>query len=237
MAKPPSTTSVWPLIMPASGRHSRNTAPATSCGVSTGPAGVRCEKLASSSSRLGKYFERVGVHYTRADRVHADAAWAQLLRQRPHQRLQRRFRCADEAVAGHRALRAQARHRDDARAGRHQRQSALREQVQRQRVGLHAPAPVLERHVHRWLQHAAGRVADQDVEPVEVLAELGEDLVDAVGNAHAARRWRTRAGPARGSPCTALPPRRRCCNSWPRRRSLRGRASARSRARCRGLRR
>ena len=54
IAKPPSTTSVWPLIMPASGRHSRNTAPATSCGVSTGPAGVRCEKLASNSSRLGK---------------------------------------------------------------------------------------------------------------------------------------------------------------------------------------
>ena len=41
IANPPSTTSVWPLIIAASGRHSRYTALATSSGVSVGPAGVR----------------------------------------------------------------------------------------------------------------------------------------------------------------------------------------------------
>ena len=54
MQNPPSTTSVCPVIIFASGRQSRYTAPATSSGVSVGPAGVRCAKLASSSSRFGK---------------------------------------------------------------------------------------------------------------------------------------------------------------------------------------
>ena len=89
--------------------------------------------------------------------------------------------------ARHRPLRAQARHGDDrARPRRMSGKRALREEVERERVGLEAPAPVLERHLDRGLEHAAGRIGDDDVEAVEVLAELGEHLVDAVGDAHAA---------------------------------------------------
>jgi hypothetical protein len=38
---------------------------------------------------------------------------------------------------------------------------------------------VLERHLQHGLEHAGGRIAHEDVEAVEVLAEFGEDLLHA----------------------------------------------------------
>jgi hypothetical protein len=44
---------------------------------------------------------------------------------------------------------------------------------------------VLERHFHRRLEHAAGGIADNDVEPVEMLADLGKHVRHTLGNANA----------------------------------------------------
>jgi hypothetical protein len=63
----------------------------------------------------------------------------------------------------------------------HERDGALGQQGQRQGVGLQAPAPVLERHLQHGLEHAGGRIAHEEVEAVEVPAEFGEELLDALG--------------------------------------------------------
>ena len=51
---------------------------------------------------------------------------------------------------------------------------------EREGVGLEAPAPVLELHLHGRLEHPRGRVGDHDVEAIEGLAKAVEHLRDAL---------------------------------------------------------
>ena len=55
---------------------------------------------------------------------------------------------------------------------------------------------MLERHFHRRLEHAARRIAHDDVDAVEMLAQLLEQLVHALGYAHA-RFYSESASPER----------------------------------------
>src|SRR5207245_2120112 len=52
--KPPSTISVWPRTISASGEHRKQTASAMSRGSTSRPAGVRLSDHEIISSRLGK---------------------------------------------------------------------------------------------------------------------------------------------------------------------------------------
>ena len=45
---------------------------------------------------------------------------------------------------------------------------------------------MLERHFHGRLEHAGRRIADDDVDAIEMFADLGEHFVDAVRHADAA---------------------------------------------------
>src|SRR5215510_1726467 len=130
---------------------------------------------------VGEVLQGVRIDNPRAHRVHSDPPRTELLGERPHQRLERRLGSADEAIGGDRSLSPEAGHRDDPATRRHERQGALREQIQRERVRFHAPPPVLQRHLHRGPEDAARGVAHHDVEPVEVLSELGKQLVHALG--------------------------------------------------------
>ena len=115
---PPSTTSVWPLIIAASGRHSRYTAFATSSGPQHRSCRRTLREITQELFAIRKVRERIGVDDAGTHRVDADATRAELLRERAHKRLERRLRRADESVAGHRALRAETRQRDDTAAVR-----------------------------------------------------------------------------------------------------------------------
>src|SRR5438034_8670289 len=68
----------------------------------------------------------------------------------------------------------------------HQRDRALSEQIDGKRVGFETPAPVLDAHLQYGFQHTRRGVRHDDVDMIEVLAELAEDLVDALRYADAA---------------------------------------------------
>ena len=200
--KPPSTTSVWPRIISASGEQRKETAPAMSSGSTSRPAGVRSAD-AEHLLAVREVLERAGLDDAAGDGVDADPARRELDGEVADDRLERRLRRADEHVVLEHALRAEARDRDDRGAVAASRRGRAREREQRPGVRVHRPVPVLVLGLERRPDDAGGGVVDEDVERAE-----RRDLLDDL---RLTRRCRARA-PAlrrpRGSP--PRPPRRPC---------------------------
>ena len=108
--KPPSTTSVWPRTISASGEQRNATAPAMSSGVTIRPAGFREPDLEHLLA-VREVVERPGLDDARRDGVDADPARRQLDGEVAHERLERSLRRADERVVLEHARRAEARDR------------------------------------------------------------------------------------------------------------------------------
>ena len=97
--KPPSTISVWPRTISASGEQRKQTASATSPGSTSRPAGVRFEPGSRSSPRGCGKCSSAPVSTTPAETAFdADPARRELDGEVADERLERRLRDADEHV-------------------------------------------------------------------------------------------------------------------------------------------
>ena len=105
MQNPPSTTSVWPVIIARFGQAQQIHRAGDVVGRQRRAERRALREVRQQLLAIREVAQRVGVDHAGAHRVDADSARAELLRQRAHQRLQRRLGGADEAVA--RASRAQ----------------------------------------------------------------------------------------------------------------------------------
>ena len=76
---------------------------------------------------------------------------------------------------------AEARQADDGSAGAHHRDRILGERVERERIGLHAAAEMLQTHLQRGFQHPERGVADHKIDAVEFLLKFREGFLDAAG--------------------------------------------------------
>ena len=106
--KPPSTTITWPRIISASGEQRNATAPATSSGATSRPAGLS-RPGAEHLLLVREVLERARLDDAGRDGVDADPARRELDGEVADERLERRLRRADQRVVLEHALRAERR--------------------------------------------------------------------------------------------------------------------------------
>ena len=191
--KPPSTTSGLAADhLGARASRGRRRRRRRRRGSTSRPAGVRARLPASICSRFGKWSSAPVSTTPPETALTRIPRGRELDREVADERLERRLRRADEDVVLEHARRAEARDRDDRRAGRHLRRGRPGEREERARVRGERPVEVLVGGLERRADDAGRGAVDERVER----AERGDLVGDAGRGDVAADEHRLGAEPA-----------------------------------------
>ncbi|MFM1943742.1 MAG: hypothetical protein RI897_2724 [Verrucomicrobiota bacterium] len=146
-------------------------------GAEGGSAGVFLEELFP----VGEVFEGIGIDDPCADDIGADALRAEFLGEATDHGFEGGFGGADEGVVGYGAGGAEAGEGEDTSAFGHSGDGLLGEEVDGERVGFEAAAPVFEIELEGGFEDADGGVGDEEIDGGEVLGAGFEGFLDAGG--------------------------------------------------------
>ena len=190
--KPPSTTSVCPRTISASGEQRNATAAAMSSGVTMRPAAFFAPS-ASISSRFGKWSRAPGLDDAARDGVDPDPGRAELDGEVADERTRSRpSRCRRGRSSRARAREPRLEIATIDEPARHPRGDLTGEREQRAGVRVQRPVPVLVLGLEGWADDARRGVVDEDVERAE-LAHLLEHPLGGDVAAHEHRLGAERA--------------------------------------------